>query len=88
MIVSLFLVFASEDSSLFFFLWLQSASFADNTTYTTLSRTLKLLISIEDLCSTNKSLRAVWEERRSAILSLVRDIVATKLGAVYYSNET
>ncbi len=42
--------------------------------------TLKLLIIIQDLASTNKSLRAQWDERKIANLVLVRDLAAKKLG--------
>lgn len=60
---------------------LQDASLDDPSTLVTLSRTLRLFIIIEDLVSTNKALRAIWEERRAANLTLIRDLVSTKLGA-------
>ncbi|KAI0336704.1 hypothetical protein GY45DRAFT_1377084 [Cubamyces sp. BRFM 1775] len=60
---------------------LENASLQDSSTYVTLSRTLKLFMIIEDLVSTNKSLRSVWEERRTANLTLIRDLVSTKLDA-------
>ncbi|KAH9887215.1 hypothetical protein C8Q73DRAFT_713250 [Cubamyces lactineus] len=60
---------------------LENASLQDSSTYVTLSRTLKLFMIIEDLVSTNKALRSVWEERRTANLTLIRDLVSTKLDA-------
>lgn len=63
---------------------LQDASLDDPSTLVTLSRTLRLFIIIEDLVSTNKALRAIWEERRAANLALIRDLVSTKLGACSY----
>ncbi|KAF9818038.1 hypothetical protein IEO21_02999 [Rhodonia placenta] len=58
---------------------LENASFKEASTLVNLSRTLRLLIAVEDLTSTNKSLRAVWQERETTCLSLVRDLAATKL---------
>ncbi|KAI9062239.1 hypothetical protein FKP32DRAFT_1593812 [Trametes sanguinea] len=58
---------------------LENASLEDSSTYVMLSRTLRLFIIIEDLVATNKALRAVWEERREANLTLIRDLVSTKL---------
>ncbi|KAI0371298.1 hypothetical protein BV20DRAFT_1035310 [Pilatotrama ljubarskyi] len=58
---------------------LENASLNDSSTYVTLSRTLRLFIVVEDLVSTNKALRATWEERRAANLTLIRDLVSTKL---------
>ncbi|EIW76996.1 hypothetical protein CONPUDRAFT_157270 [Coniophora puteana RWD-64-598 SS2] len=57
---------------------LENCSFDDDATLTTLGRSLRLIILIEDLVKTNKSLKAVWAERRSAILSLVKDLVSAK----------
>lgn len=62
----------------------QNASFKEASTLVNLSRTLRLLIAVEDLTSTNKSLRAVWQERETTCLSLVRDLAATKLGVCLY----
>lgn len=45
-----------------------------------LSRTLRLLITIQDLASTNKALRDIWQDRENTCLTFVRDIVAVKLG--------
>ncbi|KAI0634826.1 hypothetical protein C8Q77DRAFT_1277694 [Trametes polyzona] len=58
---------------------LENAALNDPTTFVTLSRTLRLFMVVEDLASTNKALRAAWEERRSANLELIRDLVSTKL---------
>ncbi|KAI0777188.1 hypothetical protein BD413DRAFT_171550 [Trametes elegans] len=58
---------------------LENASLDDPSTYVTLSRTLRLFIVIEDLVSTHKGLRAVWEERRAANLALIRDLVGTRI---------
>ncbi|KAI8986673.1 hypothetical protein BD414DRAFT_460911 [Trametes punicea] len=58
---------------------LENASLNDQSTFVTLSRTLRLFIVIEDLVSTNKALRTVWGERRTANLTLIRDLVSTKL---------
>ncbi|CDO70174.1 hypothetical protein BN946_scf184774.g2 [Trametes cinnabarina] len=58
---------------------LENSSFADSSTYVILSRTLRLFIVIEDIVATNKALRAVWEERREANLTLIRDLVSAKL---------
>lgn len=46
----------------------------------TLSRSLRLLLAIQDLATTNKQLRESWVERQQAILILVRDLVTVKLG--------
>lgn len=58
----------------------QNCSFADDSTLVTLGRTLRLIIAIRDLASTNKSLRAQWQERHMAILTLVKQLVTAKLG--------
>ncbi|GBE89079.1 hypothetical protein SCP_1500820 [Sparassis crispa] len=60
---------------------LENSSFTEPSTLVTLSRSLRLFIAIQDLVSTNKALRAVWEDRRTTCLTLVRDLVATKLDA-------
>ena len=39
-----------------------------------LARALKLVIVLEDLTKTNKSLRAEWNERRTGILTMIRDL--------------
>ncbi len=45
-----------------------------------LSRTLSLVSEVQNLASTNKSLRSQWYERRATILRLVRDLLLVKLG--------
>jgi len=58
---------------------LENCTLTEPSTYVTLSRTLRLFIAIQDLVSTNKALRAVWQERESACLALVRELATTKL---------
>ncbi|KAI0075975.1 hypothetical protein K474DRAFT_1645833 [Panus rudis PR-1116 ss-1] len=57
---------------------LENCSFDETASLPTLARTLKLLLTVQDLAGTNKSLRAVWQERQTAILTLVRDLVQAK----------
>ncbi|KAF9239333.1 hypothetical protein BU15DRAFT_74748 [Melanogaster broomeanus] len=45
----------------------------------------KLVMTIEDLASTNKPLRADWEERKSLVLGLIRDIVTVDTRTMPYS---
>lgn len=52
----------------------------DDSTLVVLARTLRLIITIQDLASTNKSLRADWQERRITTLTLVRDLIAERSG--------
>ena len=58
----------------------QNADLTDAGALTTVARTLKLVALIEDLASSNKSLRTDWEERRQNVFSLVRDMASIKLG--------
>ncbi|OBZ77520.1 E3 ubiquitin-protein ligase listerin [Grifola frondosa] len=58
---------------------LENSSFEDASTLVLLSRTLRLFIAIQELALTNKSLRAIWQDRRAADLSLIRDLVGAKL---------
>ncbi|KAH7882407.1 hypothetical protein F5I97DRAFT_1939442 [Phlebopus sp. FC_14] len=67
------------------FIWDVNCSLRDSTTLTTLGRSLRLVLTIQDLTSTNKPLRASWEERKSAILALIKDIVAVDTRAMPYS---
>lgn len=53
----------------------QSISSLESTNLPILSRSLKLLSTIQDLSTTNKSLRADWKERELTVLKLVRDFV-------------
>jgi hypothetical protein len=58
----------------------QNCSFSDNTTLVALARTLRLIVTIQDLALTTKTLRADWEKRHISILTLVRDLVAEPSG--------
>jgi E3 ubiquitin-protein ligase listerin len=53
---------------------------SDSDVLPTIARTLKLVILIEDLSSSNKSLRADWDPRREGVFSLVRDMASVQLG--------
>ncbi len=68
------------DHRLIKFVFSQNCSFDEHSTLPLLSRTLQLIIAVEDLASTNRSLRSGWDERRSAILTIVRDLTAKKPG--------
>ncbi|KAF5380135.1 hypothetical protein D9615_006188 [Tricholomella constricta] len=59
---------------------LENSSMTDDSTLVTLARTLRLIILIQDLASTNKSLRADWQERKMPILTLVRDLATVSIG--------
>jgi hypothetical protein len=58
----------------------QNASLTDDETLVSLARTLRLIILIQDLTLTNKTLRASWQERQMQILTMVRDLAAGQLG--------
>lgn len=60
--------------------WSQNSTLEEPASLVVLSRTLRLLIAIQDLASTNKALRETWQERENTCLTFVRDIVAVKLG--------
>ncbi|OCH91295.1 hypothetical protein OBBRIDRAFT_887096 [Obba rivulosa] len=57
---------------------LENSSLAESSTLVTLERTLRLTIAVQDLASTNRALRAVWEKRQIINLLYVRDLVAVK----------
>ena len=59
---------------------LQNASITDDEMLVALARTLRLIVSIEELASTNKSLRASWQERKMSILTMIRDLATVSLG--------
>ncbi|KII91341.1 hypothetical protein PLICRDRAFT_38089 [Plicaturopsis crispa FD-325 SS-3] len=61
---------------------LETCSFSDDSTLVTMARTLKLVLAVQDLASTNKSLRADWQERQTGVLTLIRDMVAVKSDAM------
>ncbi|KAH9932237.1 uncharacterized protein B0H18DRAFT_1083328 [Fomitopsis serialis] len=58
---------------------LESSALTEQPSLVILSRTLRLLIAIQDLASTNKALREVWQDRETTCLSFVRDLVSVKL---------
>ena len=58
----------------------QNASFSEPSSFPILFKTLELLLAVLDLVATNKALKASWNERKSSILVLVRDLTAKKLG--------
>ncbi|KIK99666.1 hypothetical protein PAXRUDRAFT_822522 [Paxillus rubicundulus Ve08.2h10] len=64
---------------------LENCFLEDSETLATLGRTIKLVMVIEDLASTNKPLRANWEEKKSPIFALIRDMVAVDTRAMPYS---
>ncbi|KAJ7676451.1 hypothetical protein B0H17DRAFT_1334447 [Mycena rosella] len=61
---------------------LENAALTDDDTLVVLARTLRLIILIQDLTLTNKTLRASWEERQMQILTMVRDLAAGQLDDV------
>lgn len=58
---------------------LEAASFDDGLGQVTLSRTLRLIIAIQELVATNKTLRADWQGRRATVMTLVKDLAAIHL---------
>ena len=58
----------------------QNSSLEDDTSLVTLARSLRLITAIQDLVLTNRSLRAVWDERSVPILRMVRDLAAGSHG--------
>jgi len=48
-----------------------------------LSRTLRLIITIQDLASANKSLRAEWQNRQMPVLTLVKNLIVIPLGMYF-----
>ncbi|KAJ7702616.1 hypothetical protein B0H16DRAFT_1394969 [Mycena metata] len=61
---------------------LENAALTHDDTLVSLARTLRLIILIQDLALTNKTLRASWEERQMQILTMVRDLAAGQLDDV------
>ncbi|KAF9003444.1 hypothetical protein BDQ17DRAFT_1425395 [Cyathus striatus] len=61
---------------------LEGSSIQEDSNLVILSRSLKLILTIQDICSTNKSLRANWRERETTILMAVRELASAKLGNV------
>ncbi|RDB18704.1 E3 ubiquitin-protein ligase listerin [Hypsizygus marmoreus] len=64
---------------------LENSSMADDATLVALARTLRLVILIQDLVSTNKSLRADWQERKMTLLTMIRDLATISLDEVGFS---
>ncbi|KAH9941137.1 uncharacterized protein BXZ73DRAFT_75106 [Epithele typhae] len=60
---------------------LENASLDDSTTFVALARSLQLFMVIEDFAASTRTLREIWEERKSSILTLIRDLIALKLDA-------
>ncbi|KAK0452099.1 uncharacterized protein EV420DRAFT_1273820 [Desarmillaria tabescens] len=58
---------------------LENSAFDDDATFVSLAHTLKLILVIKDLTSTNKVLREDWQTRRLPILKLVRDLASSRL---------
>ncbi|TFK22367.1 hypothetical protein FA15DRAFT_681687 [Coprinopsis marcescibilis] len=58
---------------------LENSSISDDATLVGLSRALKMVNVIEELCKLNRALRAEWEGRRSKILTAVRDLAMARI---------
>ncbi|KAF7968525.1 hypothetical protein HWV62_30179 [Athelia sp. TMB] len=54
---------------------LESCSLAEDDALVVLARTLRLIIIIEDLVATNKTLRSDWHARRTAVFAFVLNLV-------------
>ncbi|KAF7975675.1 hypothetical protein HWV62_8773 [Athelia sp. TMB] len=54
---------------------LESCSLAEDDALVVLARTLRLIIIIEDLAATNKTLRSDWHARRTAVFAFVLNLV-------------
>jgi len=52
----------------------------DDMSLVTLARSLRLIATIQDLVLTNRSLRAVWDERKVPILRMARDLATGSHG--------
>ncbi|KAH0834818.1 hypothetical protein J3R83DRAFT_10427 [Lanmaoa asiatica] len=61
---------------------LENCSLEDSAMLTTLGRTLRLVIAIDALSSTNKPLRANWDGRKVTVLELIRNMVAVNTTAM------
>ncbi|KAG8896139.1 hypothetical protein FRB99_009054, partial [Tulasnella sp. 403] len=61
---------------------LEAGSLRDRETYTTLQRTLLLILKVEELVATNKSLTALWSERRGEVLRLVANHLLVPSGSL------
>ncbi|KAF9458921.1 hypothetical protein BDZ94DRAFT_1068633 [Collybia nuda] len=65
---------------------LENSSMTDDDTLGALVRSLKLISLIQDLATTNKSLRTDWEERKMPIMTLVRDLATVSLDTIKTSS--
>ncbi|KAI0042795.1 hypothetical protein FA95DRAFT_1682318 [Auriscalpium vulgare] len=62
---------------------LENSSFENDETLTVLWRTIRLVQTIQDLVAYNKDLRAQWQERQTAVFTLLRDLVAAQTKSVF-----
>ncbi|KAJ3757954.1 hypothetical protein EV360DRAFT_44950 [Lentinula raphanica] len=60
------------------FVKLSTSSPASSLQLLTLARTLRLIGLIQDLSATNKSLKAEWNERKTGIMTSIRDMILDK----------
>ncbi|EKM56485.1 uncharacterized protein PHACADRAFT_92839 [Phanerochaete carnosa HHB-10118-sp] len=67
---------------------LENSSLGEASSLPLLYRTLQLVIAIEDLSSTTKTLRTAWQEHRTATLTLVRDLVVQRIGQCHNAIDT
>lgn len=65
---------------------LEVCSLEESDTLATLGRTLQLVTTIEELVTTNKSLREGWEKRRKVIFGLIKKIVIIDTREMSYSD--
>ncbi|KAI0316069.1 hypothetical protein OF83DRAFT_1284410 [Amylostereum chailletii] len=63
----------------------KNSSLNDDETLTVLWRTIRLIEMVHDIATTNKTLQAQWQERRSSILLLARDLIAQEPKTTVYS---
>ncbi|TFY57346.1 hypothetical protein EVG20_g8587, partial [Dentipellis fragilis] len=61
---------------------LENASFNEDDDLTIIWRTVQVIQAVQDLVAYNKPLRATWQERQTAILTLLRDLVASEITSV------
>ncbi|KXN85569.1 E3 ubiquitin-protein ligase listerin [Leucoagaricus sp. SymC.cos] len=61
---------------------LENASITDDRTLPSLIRSLRLVIIMEDLVKTNKYLRAEWDQRRTHVLEMIRNMALIKLDTI------
>ncbi|KAF4581811.1 hypothetical protein EYR40_002829 [Pleurotus pulmonarius] len=57
----------------------ETCSVGDASTLVALAATVRLVSAIEDLASTNRALRGVWQARRTAVFKALRDMAAARL---------